>query len=196
MHSPIVQERETAARELLETVQLNGKRVSSHLAEIFEPLLEEGETLPNYLLLQRLAAREMRSRLSHLLAAEKAYLEVVEQLERQGGDRAFLRSRGSKTEAERQQAIEAFDRAYFELSFELQALFGLAGEDELAALLAPRSLAGGSAPPEAALAEKEPEPPAEQAGPVERRILSGRSRRPGLSRWLGVRIFRHRRVVG
>ncbi len=193
MYSPAVQDREQAARELLETVQLHGKRVSARLAGIYGPLLEAGETLPDYLLIQRLAAREMRSRLSDLLAAEAAYLAVVEQLEHQDEEGAFLRARGLKTEVERQQAIEAFDSSYYELGLELQALFGVAGEPELVERLQPRAFAGASAPPETAFAE-EPETPGEpEADPVERRILSRKTWRPGLPRQLKGRIFRRRR---
>ncbi len=204
MHSAIVQDREEAARELVTTLQLHGKRVGAVLAEIFEPLLEEGEELPDYVLLQQLMARSVRACLAALLAADEAHLAVVEQIEEEPGQDptqpseggAFLRARLAKTEAERQAAIEEFDETYSGFAKVLEALYVLAGEDDIAERLRPRALAGGVELPEPVLAEAEvPEPPEEDDAEdqVQRRILSRRARRPGLSRWLGFRIFRRRR---
>ncbi len=198
MRSAIVRDREEAARELVTMLQLHGQRVGARLAEVFEPLLEEGETLPDYLLLQRLVARAVHSRLADLLAADDAHRAVVEQIE-EGGEAAeqgpFLQARLTKTEAERQQAIEAFDETYGGFSRVLEALYGLAGEDEIAEQLRSRALASDVELPEPALAEAEIfEPPDdEEEDQVLRRIFSRRTRRSGLSRWIGHRIFRRRR---
>ncbi len=205
MPSSIVSDREEAARELVATLQLHGKRVGAKLAEIFEPLLEEGEVLPDYVLLQRLMARAVRAKLADLLAADEAHLQVEADLQieerEQGAEgveskRLFLRARRSKTEAERQQAIEAFDETYGGFGRVLEALYGLAGEEELAERLRPRELASDVEPPAAVLAEAEiPEPPeGDDEDQVQRRILSRRVRHPGMSRWLGYRIFRRRRA--
>ncbi len=193
MHSTIVKDREQAARELVTTLQLHGTRVGAKLAEIFEPLLEDGETVPDYVLLQRLMARVVRAELADLLAADAAHLTVTEQLE-EDGEQSFLRARQKKTEAERQEAIVAFDETYFGFGKMLEALYLLAGEDEIAELLRPRALAGAQQP-EAHLAKAELPEPGEEPyeDQVRRRILSRKPRRPGLSRWLGVRIFRRHR---
>ncbi len=204
MYSTIVQDREAAARELVTTLQLHGKRVGALLAEIFEPLLEDGEEVPDYVLLQQLMARSVRASLSALLAADEAHIAVVEQIEEEPGPgeehgsgegAPFLRARLAKTEAERQAAIEEFDETYHGFGKVLEALYILAGEDEIAEQLRPRVLAGGVELPEPVLAEAEiPEPPEEdEEDQVQRRIFS--RRRPGLSRWLGIRIFRRRRFA-
>ncbi len=204
MHSPIVQDREAAARDLVATLQLHGKRVGALLAEIFEPLLEDGEELPDYVLLQRLMARSVRASLADLLAADEAHLAVLGQIEEESGpdgpeDRQtgpFLRARLDKTEAERQAAIEEFDDTYGSFGKVLEALYVLAGEEEVAERLRPRALASDLPLPEPALEEAEiPEPleDGDEEDQVQRRIFSRRLRRPGLSRWMGIRIFRRRR---
>ena len=203
MNSPHVQVRETAARELVATLQLHGKRVGRLLAELFEPLLEEGEELPDYLLLQQLMARSVRASLSDLLAADEAHLAVQEQIEEEAGpDRPaggqvgpFLRARLDKTEAELQAAIEDFDETYCGFGKMLEALYVLAGEEEIAERLRPRAL-GDVELPEPALAKAESLEPSDDdndESPVRRRILSRRVRHPGLARWMGYRIFRRRR---
>ncbi len=202
MHSPNVQDREQAARELLTTLQLHGKRVGALLAEIFEPLLEAGEELPDYVLLQQLMARSVRATLSELLAADEAHLAVVAQIEDETegtGQQAepFLRARLARTETERQRATEEFDETYTGFGRVLEALYVLAGEDELAERLRPRTLAGTVEIPEPALAEAEiPDLSSAEADEdqVQRRILTRKARRPGLARWLGTRIFRRRRA--
>lgn len=203
MHSPHVQDRETAARELVATLQLHGKRVGALLAEIFEPLLEDGEELPDYLLLQQLMARSVRASLSDLLAADEAHLAVLEQIEEESGPNRpadwqagpFLRARRDKTETELQAAIEEFDETYCGFGKVLEALYVLAGEEEIAEQLRPRALGGGVELPEPALAEAESSEPSDHddEGPVLRRIFSRRARRPGMGRWMGYRIFRRRR---
>ncbi len=198
MHSPIIKDREEAAQELVTTLQLHGKRVGAKLAEIFEPLLEEGETLPDYVLLQQLMARSVRTALADLRAADEAYLAVValtgEEPEQGAEQDPFLRARSVKTEAERQQAIAAFDQTYGGICQVLEALYILAGEDEIANRLRPRALTGDVEWPEAVLAEAESPEPEEDADEdqVQRRILSRKARRLGLSQWHGVRIFRRR----
>ncbi len=203
MHSPIVQDREAAARDLVATLQLHGKRVGALLAEIFEPLLEDGEELPDYVLLQRLMARSVRASLADLRLADEAHLAVLGQIEEESGPDGsegqqtgpFLRARLDKTEAERQAAIEEFDNTYGSFGKVLEALYVLAGEEEVAERLRPRALASDVPLPEPALAEAEIPEPLEDDGEdqVQRRIFSRRLRRPGLSRWMGIRIFRRRR---
>ncbi len=197
MISLTVKEREVAARDFVATLQLHGRRVSGMLAELFEPLLEDDEELPDYLLLQRLMTRAVRTSLSALLAADEAHQAVVEQID--GGTSAeqgpFLKARRTKTEAERQQAIEEFDETYVGFAQLLEALYGLVGEEEIAERLRPRVLDDDIELPEPVLAEVEiPEPPddGDEENQIQRRILSRRGKHPGLSRWLGYRIFRRR----
>ncbi len=198
MSSITVKEREVAARDFVATLQMHGRRVSGMLAELFEPLLEEDEELPDYLLLQRLMARAVRGSLATLLAADEAHQKVLEQIE--AGDLSaeqgpFLQARRTKTEADRQQAIEVFDETYIGFAQLLEALYGLVGEEEIAERLRPRVLDDDIELPEPALAEVEISEPPDDGGDedqIARRILSRRGRHPGLSRWLGYRIFRRR----
>ncbi len=198
MHSTIVKDREDAARDLLATLQLHGKRVGAKLAEVFGPLLKEGETLPDYVQLQQFMARTVRARLLNLQTADAAHLAVVEQLEDEGvrdREQPFLRARSTTTKARRQAATAAFDEVYFGFGEMLGSLYSLAGEEEIAESLRPRALADGVEQPAAALAYAEPPEPSEEPAQdqVQRRILSRKLRRRGLSRWMGVRIFRCRR---
>ncbi len=278
--STIVSDREQAAYELLTTLERHSERVGARLAEIFSPLLEEGETLPDYVLMQTLMARAVRSRLGELLTADAAHLSLLrqmseyrkrglegmaevcarlEELRQAGGcpglsstvaetpqdaealearatavlsalddhsarlpaawsraesetwtaavrpalravrwalaEQPFLRARLAKTQMARWQAVADFDQTYSGFARVLEALYGLAGEeaDGLHSRLLDNILEERQADLAAArLAEQRQEDDGED--PIERRMLSRKSRRPGLSRWLGVRIFRrHRR---
>ena len=80
MHSTIVNDRKAAAEKMLATLDRHGERVGGKLRGIFSPLLEAGEVAPDYVLIQQLISRTLRTKLADLLVSDEAHLALLRRM--------------------------------------------------------------------------------------------------------------------